>query len=109
MEQGETIREFLARRDRWIRAWRIAGAVLLLILFPFLVWARGQQHLYLRLGAFIAFCGFLGALVYLTVTTRCPRCGFDLRSKPATAHWLKIAKDHCPQCGVSLDESLKLG
>jgi ribosomal protein S27AE len=109
MEQGETIRDYLKRRDRWIRGWRIAGWVLMLVLFALVFWDRTEQHRSVRIGAFIVFCVALGAQGYLRTSTRCPRCGFDLRSKPATVNWLEVSKDRCPSCGVSLDESLKLG
>jgi hypothetical protein len=109
MEHGESIRDYLKRRDRWIRGWRIAGWVLMAVLIAVLAWDPHEQHRYMRLGAFIVFCITIGAVGYLGMTTRCPRCGFDLKSKPATVNWLEVSKDRCPSCGVSLDESLKLG
>jgi ribosomal protein L37E len=108
MEQAETIRDYLARRDRWIRISRIAAWVLMLVMFALVVWDP-SQHRYLRIGVFIVFCISIGAAGYLTTTTRCPRCGFDLRSKPATVNWREASKDRCPSCGVSLDESRMLG
>lgn len=108
MEQAETIREYLTRRDRWIRGLRIASWVLLLVMFALVFW-HPIHHRYLRIGALAILCIILGAHALVISTTRCPRCGFDLRSKAATARWKEVAKDQCPQCGVSLDESLKLG
>jgi hypothetical protein len=109
MEQAETIRDYLKRRDRWIRGWRIAGWVLMAVLFVLVFWDRTEQHRYLRLGVFIVFFITIAVPGYLRSSTRCPRCGFDLRSKPATVKWLQVSKDRCPSCGISLDESLRLG
>ena len=108
MQQGESIRHYLQRRDRWISTLRIAGWVLLLALVALVFW-DSRNHRYLRIGGFFAFCICLGATGYLSSGTRCPRCGFDLRSKAMTSKWAEVAKDRCPSCSVSLDESRKLG
>jgi ribosomal protein S27AE len=100
-----TIREYVRRRERWLVIARRSMWVWFFVMFvPIMAfWPHLPKYLLLTLLAI--YCVPLAMQLYLA-STKCPRCGFDLRSKPMTKVWREASKDSCPHCGTSLDEPM---
>jgi uncharacterized membrane protein YobD (UPF0266 family) len=91
---GETIREYVKRRQRWNGAIWAAGFALLLV--PDTLNQHGGTSTWLRLAGLLVVAGGFVLMGHV----KCPQCAKQLGRFFGRQ---RGAADHCPHCGVSLD------
>lgn len=99
----ETIRDYLIRRTRWLRALTFGAWLLFGLSIAFDRVGRNPWPL-----SFVGFAVLFGAVLALLFLVRCPKCGKPFRefSRFGFGVGNRPQVDSCPHCGVNLDEPM---
>ena len=102
-----TIRDYLKKRKSRLGYWSIASFVALVAA---LIAGSALESPPLHILAFVSFVSYLVSVVFYQYRVRCPRCSGNIGRHTSYFGLRKTlffdTVNHCPFCGVQLDESV---